>query len=303
MHRVDGRSYWFAGYFSPFDLQLMTRYAGAARAARDAETFDGRLPFAGARIVRVFDPDPVAAEQFSRTFDVPTAESLDAFAAGLDGVIVPFPAGGEARDYNAASPLVERGIPLFLDRIILEQSERLRAMCIAAQAQRVPLHIASFIRYLAPQLLPKGVDHAEGVVASAAGDPAGYGADLLGLIDQLMVGRAKSVTNIGDETGDVLRIAYDDGRHAELRLARDGKAPMHVTATGDGWHRDLELDGSHNHVGAMWQFEAFLESLDTRRPPVPYWRVLNNAAILHAAERRAFGQPISLGGANAGLEG
>ena len=80
------------------------------------KTFDGRIPFAGARIVRVFDPDAAAAQQFSETFNIPVARTLDEFADGLDGVIVPFRPGGHARDYAAVALLVERGIPLFLDR-------------------------------------------------------------------------------------------------------------------------------------------------------------------------------------------
>src|ERR1041384_7941121 len=53
MHRVDGRSYWFAGYFNPFDRELMIRYAGQVRADRFSESFGGTLPFVDARIVRV----------------------------------------------------------------------------------------------------------------------------------------------------------------------------------------------------------------------------------------------------------
>src|SRR3990167_8893037 len=101
----------------------MVRYAGPARADRFKETFNGKIPFKAARVVRVYDPDPVVARQFAETFGAETAETPESFAEDLDGVIVPFPAGGPERDYRAVAPLVERGIPLFLDRIILEQSE------------------------------------------------------------------------------------------------------------------------------------------------------------------------------------
>ena len=292
---MDGRSYWFAGYFNPFDRERMVRYAGQARADRFKESFDGKLPFVDAKIVRVFDPDPAAAKQFSETFSVPVARLLDEFADGLDGVIVPFPSGGPARDYAAVAPLVERGIPLFLDRIILEQSESLRKLCERALQRNAPLQVTSFPRYFAELLLPDRGASLLSAIVSTPGDPVGYGADLINLLDELMQCRAVSVTNIGDPEKDVLRIRYQDGRHALLQLFHHAKFPQHVTAFGDGWSRSLQFDGTQNHFAAMRQFEAFLRSLDTRQPPVPYDRVFANAALLHAAERREFGSEIALG--------
>ena len=294
MHRVDGRSYWFAGYFNPFDTDLMVRYAGRARAERFPETFGGRVPFGDARIVRVFDPDEVAARQFAQTFDVEVAATLEEFAEGLDAVVVPFPSGGPARDYAATAPLAQRGVPLFLDRIILEQSDQLRCICERAARQRVPLHVSSFVRYLGELLLPEAASTAQCVVASAAGEPDGYGADLLDLIDELIQARPESVTNLGDAKKDVLFIRYQDGRHAILQLFREIKVPTHVTALGSGWSRSLTLDGSQNHLGAFRQFEAFLRSLETREPPVAYGRVADDAFILLAAQRREFGRTFSV---------
>ncbi len=294
IHRVDGRSYWFAGYFNAFDRDKMIRYAGLARAERFRDTFGGRIPFAGARIVRVFDPDEEAACQFAETFGAQVACTLDEFAEGFDAVVVPFPSGGPARDYGATAPLAEKGIPLFLDRIILERSEQLRSLCERMAPRRVPLHVTSFMRYFAELFLPQGVARAECVVASTSGDPNGYGADLLDLIDELIKGQPQCVLNIGDSATDVLRIHYEDGRHAILQLFHRIKAPTQATAFGEGWSRSLVLDGSQNHLGAFRQFEAFLRSLDTRQPPVPYDRVMTNAAILHAAERREFGRTFAL---------
>ena len=290
LHRVDGRSYWFAAYFNPFDRAKMIEYAGQTRADRFQETFGGKIPFADAKIVKVFDPDPVPARQFSETFQVPVAASLDEFGDGLDGVIVPFPSGGHARDYAATAPLAERGIPLLLDRIILEQSDKLRALCDRLAPRRVPLHVTCFMRYLAEMILPAGASRAETAVISAAGEPVGYGADLLDLVDELMQAPPVSVLNAGDGDKDVLRIRYADGRHAILQLFRKTKVPMTATALGEGWSRSMVIDGSQYHFGAMRQFEAFLRSIDDREPPVPYARLFANAAVLHAAERREHGQ-------------
>ena len=295
MHRVDGRSFWFGGYFSAFDRALMVRHAGAARADRFAETFGGRLPFDGVRLVCVFDPDPAAAATFSETFGVPSAPSLEAFADGLDGVIVPFPAGGPARDYGAVAPLAERGIALFLDRLILEQHQSLRAVINSAQAHRAPLHVSSFVRYFAESLRPSAGARVDSVDAEVSGDPAGYGADLLDLIDELMQSAPCRVVNEGDERADMLRLGYPDGREARLRLLRAGKQPMTVTASGAGWTRSLVADGTQNHRAAFRQFEAFLAALESREPPVPYVRVLASAEVLLAAERRAYGREFRVG--------
>ncbi len=281
IHRVDGRSYWFAGYFNQFDRELMIRYAGQARADRFHETFGGQIPFAEARVVRVFDPDPVAARQFAETFNVTAAQTLDEFADGLDGVIVPFPAGGPARDYAVIAPLVERGIPLFLDRIILEQSDLLKTLCALATKRRAPLHVTCFLRYVTELLLPSGIMFAQTVAASATGDPAGYGADLLDLVDELMRGEPTSMVKEGNTEHHVVRIRYADGRDATVELFRGAKHPMQVTASGAGWTRSLQLDGSQNHFAAKRQFEAFLRSIETREPPIPYERIHRNAAILH----------------------
>ncbi len=290
MHRVDGRSFWFGGYFNAFDRDRMIRHAGAVRADRFAETFGGRVPLAGARIVSVFDPDPAAAAAFGETFGVPPAASPDVFAEGLDGVIVPFPAGGPARDYGAVAPLADRGIGLFLDRVILEQADALDGLCRLAAGRRAPLHISSFMRYLAELLRPSPSARVEAVEAEVSGEPAGYGADLLDLVDELMQGEPRTVINEGGADADVLRIGYADGRSAVLRLLRTGKRPAAATASGAGWVRSLVVDGSQNHLGAYRQFEAFVRALDTREPPVPYKRVLANAAILRFAERREFGR-------------
>jgi hypothetical protein len=294
LHRVDGRSYWFAAYFNPFHRERMIRYAGLARADRFHETFSGRIPFADARIVKVYDPDPLAAEQFADTFNVEIARNPDEFARGLDGVIVPFPSGGHSRDYAVTAPFAERGLPLSLDRIILEQSPQLQALCARVSAQRTPLQITCFIRYLSELFRPAGAGPARTVTASTGGDPVGYGADLLDLVDELMQGQAVSVRNAGSRDKNDLHIRYADGREAILQLTRHGKAPMQVAASGEGWSRSLTIDGSQYHLGAMRQFEAFLRSIDTREPPVPYARVQANAAILHTAQRQEFDVEIPL---------
>lgn len=291
LHRVDGRSYWFAAYFNVFDRELMIRHAGQARADRFTETFGGQIPFADARIVKVYDDDRMAARQFAETFGVAVAETLDDFAEGLDGVIVPFPSGGERRDYAVTAPLARRGIPLFLDRVILEQSEALARLMAESPA---PLHVTGFMRYFADLMLPEGVTRAETVVATAHGEPAGYGADLLDLVDELMGSVPVSVLNAGGELADIVRIRYADGRHAILQLYREGNIPMTVSAFGDGWQKTLPIDGSQFHHGAIRQFRAFLRSIETRQPAVPYARVLANAAVLRAIERREFGREIQL---------
>jgi len=289
LHRVDGRSYWFGGYFNAFDRELMVRYAGEARADRFKETFGGQVPFANARIVKVYDDDRTAAGQFAETFGVEVAESLDEFADGLDGVIVPFPSGGERRDYEVTAPLARRGIPLFLDRIILEQSDVLRHLMAGSPA---PLHVTCFMRYFAGLMLPEGAPRPECVVATAHGEPAGYGADLLDLVDELMGGEPVSVLNAGDEQADFARIRYADGRHAILQLFREKSLSMNVTAFSEDRQSILPIDGSQFHYGAFRQFQAFLRSIETREPPVPYARVLANAAVLHTIERREFGREM-----------
>ncbi|MAE61258.1 MAG: hypothetical protein CMJ49_07860 [Planctomycetaceae bacterium] len=296
MCRVDGRSYWFGGYFGAFDRRLMIEHAGAARADRFDETLGGRVPLAGARLVSVYDDDRAAAEAFGATFDVPVAATLEEFAEGMDGVIVPFPAGGDARDYRAVAPLVERGIPLFLDRIILEQADVLRGLLAEGQDRGVPLHVTCFMRYLDECLRPADDAGApvRWVTATASGDPVGYGADLLDLIDALMGCRPVSVINVGDDGGDVLRIGYERGRHAILQLIRDTHVPMVVAAGGADWHRSVELDGSQFHRGAMRQFEAFVRAMDTREPPVAADRILTHANLLRFAESRRIGVVHSL---------
>lgn len=295
IHRVDGRSYWFGGYFGGFRRELMSEYAGAARADRFAETFAGQVPLADARLVKVYDPeDPVAAQQFAATFGVPVAGSLAEFADGLDAVVVPFPSGGPRRDYAVTAPLAERGLPLFLDRIILEQTDVLRALMSRCAAARVPLHVTCFVRYLAPLLLPEPGVPVRRVTASTGGDAVGYGADLLDLVDELLQAPPVQVCNRGDAHADVLRLGYADGREAELRLLHDSKPPMTVTVTGDGWTRSLTLGPEHNHLGAFRQFQAFVRAIATREPPVPYQRVLASAAVLQVAQRRLFGETIPI---------
>lgn len=286
MMRVDGRSFWFAGYFNRFDRDRMIRYAGQARADRFVESFNGRLPFADARIVRVLDNDASAAAQFAETFDVEVARNLDHFAEGLDGVIVPFPAGGPARDYAVVRPLVERGLPLFLDRIILEQADALQSLCDLAVARQAPLLVSAFTRYLAPLVLPEPTARPDAVTVTAGGDPDGYGADLLDLVDELMDAPPQRAINVGHDRADVLRILYPDNRHAVLQLFHGPKPPMTVEVVGNGWTKHMELDGSQNHFGAMRQFEAFLRSIDTRLPAVTYDRLRRNAAILRFASQR-----------------
>ena len=301
LHRVDGRSYWFAGYFNAFDRELMIRYAGEMRADRFNETFGGQIPFPDARIVKVYDDDREAAAQFAATFGVEVAETLDDFAEGLDGVVVPFPSGGHARDYGATAPLAKGwgpgaggtpaipGVPLSLDRIILEQSDVLAALMREVEA---PLQVTCFMRYLAEMILPPGVARAESVIATAHGDHVGYGADLLDLVDGLMQGQPVSVLNAGDEKADIARIRYADGRHALLQLFHEAHPAMHVTAYGDGWSKGLEIEASIFHFGAFRQFQAFLRSIETREPAVVYARVLGNAAVLHAIGKHAFNQEI-----------
>ncbi|HYE04036.1 MAG TPA: Gfo/Idh/MocA family oxidoreductase [Planctomycetota bacterium] len=126
----------------------MTRRIGIAGCGGIARTHLAAYLAAGARVVRVYDPVPAAAERFAAECGAKAVASIEALAApGIDAASVCSPPGAHPA---ACLALLAAGIPTLVEKPLAADLAGARTVADAARAARAPLMVGFCHRHHGP---------------------------------------------------------------------------------------------------------------------------------------------------------
>jgi len=247
----------------------------------------GDVRVEGARVVKIYDPDREAAQMMAEIYDIDeVVDSPEALTEGTDAVIVAD--SGEYAKAELAIPALERGMPVFIDKPLAETAEDARRIVAIAAAHNAPLMSCSSFRWcdaaweMREQLARIGqVALLVGVAGQGkfhvyAIHPTEFAYGILG------PGTA-SVTNVGAEDRDVVRLRRRDGGQVVLNMywGQVISGGQMFTACGKGgWH-------TVNKLGALYDpmLEAFLTMVRTGQMPISGDEMVEVIAVVDAARR------------------
>jgi len=185
-------------------------------------------------------------------------------------------------------PFLSAGKPCFVDKPFAHSIEDAALMVETARAHGAALTTSSSLRY-APELL-----EASGRIAALGelrhcsligpGELFFYGIHLTDVLMRLMGPGVEAVSNLREESIDLLSVTYGDGRSACLQVVRNTAYCFAAKLIGTQGVLEIEPHDPRNYVVQM---QAFLGMLETGEEPVPEAEMLEAVKVLVAADRSA----------------
>jgi predicted dehydrogenase len=250
----------------------------------------GCEPIGNARVVTVFDDDKKKAADFARRYSVENvAEDPSDLIGNIDGALVLYPYFRAADNHvKYGRPLLEAGIPTFLDKPLAASFEAASGIIDLARKGGGPLMSCSALRYAIEleKLLSKLPELGELRVGFFSGpnNLLDYGVHLIETMHTIM---GSGVDHVYCESGrltDAGTVLYSDGKSASLQLIRDSHDPFHVVIHGEKGRAETNIS---DPVFYRRMLGKFLTMIGTRRPPIPYDHTLEIMATLFSLKRSA----------------
>lgn len=241
----------------------------------------------GARIVRLWDPSRANAERMAQVYGIEeVCDSPEELAQGVDAAL--FAETGRFDMLPSAAPLLERGIPCYLDKPLAQAADRAREIVDFARRHDAPLLSCSGWRFCdgAEQLRAQmaeigGAELLVGIMNLASFDVyAIHGIEMaLGLLGP----GVEHVTSVGQEGRDVACLRWPDGRQAVLHLYdRSIKAGRRFIIYGpDGCAEVSDLGEIHQPL-----LQQFLDMCRTRESPLADEEMIEAVTVLEAVRAR-----------------
>jgi len=214
-----------AGYHA---VQFAKMFNGMNEAHKDLDPFGGGPPMAtieGAKVVRVYDEYRSGAELLSKLCDVPqVADSLEEMFEGLDAIVICDDL--KFTHYRFARPFLQRGIPVLLDKLLLDKPfpdnvERARDLIDCARDHESLLMTSSALKYArAFEKLYRGEESIGEVVMACCMGPADlmwkrpfvfYGMHAVTIGHYAINDRPVEVVDIGERGRSVVGVKYMNG--------------------------------------------------------------------------------------------
>ncbi|MSS72047.1 MAG: Gfo/Idh/MocA family oxidoreductase [Candidatus Latescibacteria bacterium] len=250
-------------------------------------TGSARRRIEGARVIKVWDPDPIWAERLAETCDIPeVCETPEACSEGVDGVVIVDDGSGEHSQY-AAHPL-KKGIPTFCDKPLAMTARRAQEIADLVRETGTPFMSASSLRFV-PDIvaLRDGVaDLGEVHLATAVcgNELVYYGIHALSMVYGVFGGGAISCVNVGQPGRNIVRVRFQKGRDLVLMVAEREfmRAGYQISVYGTGGWRTVNPD-----LADLYYFlqERFIHMVRTGEEPVPVEEEVEVIAVLEAGKR------------------
>jgi predicted dehydrogenase len=151
--RCDTHGYWYAPFFAECDPELLRKNDYPVYHYFYSDIFDPgklRIPqVSGFDLVKVWDADPVRARDFAKTFlGKPQAcDTLKEMTDGIDAVFIADCSGDGFDHVELASPFLEKGIPVYVDKPFASNLSDARTMIELAQKHGTNVMSASLLEY------------------------------------------------------------------------------------------------------------------------------------------------------------
>jgi predicted dehydrogenase len=242
---------------------------------------------AGARVVKVWDPDQSAAAALANACSIESvASSPEACCAGVDAVLIVDDGSGAQWKY-AEHPL-RKGVPTFCDKPLAMTAREAAAVARLARQTKTPFLSASSLRFV-PDILKLREELPQLGDVNLASAVCGnelvyYGIHALSMIYAVLGPGAKSAVNVGRAGSHIVRLRFGDKRDVVLLVAEKEvmRAGYQINLYGaKGWRSVTpNLTNLYSYL-----LEAFLDLVVTGKESVPIEEEVEVIAALEAAER------------------
>ncbi len=259
---------------------ILNGFDPARAQAEDWPQIGGDQPrIDGGRIVSLWDPDRERARRMARVYGIERAcDSPEELADSVDAAL--FVEDGSFDKLPHIRPLLERGLPCYLDKPLAQRAEEAAEIVDLAHRHGAPLLSCSGWRfcdgagYLREQMDQiGGAKLLIGIISMSSFDV--YAIHGVEMALELIGSGVEEVTGIGREGARVACLRWSDGRQAVLHLYdRSIRAGRRFIIYGpDGPAETADLGEIHPPL-----LERFLEMCRTRESP------LDNAEMIEAVE-------------------
>jgi predicted dehydrogenase len=257
------------------------------------------LGIPGAKVTHVWCDDRADAARVARAVGIPCiADRAEDVIGKVDAAIIATDRGWEHVD--RARPLIEAGIPLFIDKPLCDCEDHLRQF-VAWQKEGKPLLSTSCMRYAREYAAVREQ------MSAAVGEPRlitmttpktweRYGIHALeGVYPLLAPGGWLSVANTGTENANIVHVRRQSGVDVVLAAVSDmygafGKLSVY------GTKGSLTAGFEHTFFAFKAQLVAFVEYLRTGELPFPFAETVELMKIIVAGirSREQSGRTVSL---------
>lgn len=242
----------------------------------------------GARVVKLWDPDQVAAKKLAAATGVEeVAASPEAACEGVDAVLIIDDGSGAQWKY-ATHPL-KKGVPVFCDKPLAMTAREAQSVAKLVRETGTPFMSASSLRFvpdivkLREETLPTLGDVHLGN-AACGNELVYYGIHALSMVYAVLGPGAVSAINVGQPDANVVRLRFANHRDIVLTVGtRDWmRAGYQITLYGTkGWATvQPDLKNLYSYL-----LEDFLRLLDTGEESVPVEEEVEVIAALEAGKR------------------
>jgi predicted dehydrogenase len=215
----------------------------------------------------------------------------------VDGVLVVDDTNGGARHSELATPFIEAGLPVFVDKPMTTRLADAIALFDLAERHNAPLLSCSALRFSVELAALREQVSALGRLSSITSvgpeEWFYYGIHAVELVGALTDDRPLTVHRHAMDNKDVAVVTYDTGLVAVIETLRDAGYLFNASVYGEHGHLSFDVeDGMGFYTNTM---REFTKMIDTRTSPLRKEQTLDVLAILHAGIRSAeTGQTVSI---------
>ena len=259
-----------------------------------AKTLNIEKKIEGAQVVCVWGETRKFAQAAAEAGQIPTiVKEPEDMIGQVDAAIVDHRHG--KHHLPAAKPLLEAKLPLFIDKPFCYRTAEGKRFLTRAGELDVPVCSFSVLpkqtSFVAAQDAIQELGRILAVVSTGPCDLRSkyggvffYGIHPMELMVAVMGKRVKSVRNVGAKGAAVVRVTFTDGRMGVLTVYERGLAyTLEITLHGSKGHLRLPINDHQGFYSNM--MGAFLDMVETGKPPIPYDQTLNIIRSLELAKR------------------
>jgi predicted dehydrogenase len=267
----NGHPYSWSAIFNGFDPEAMARCPYAAIPEYLGKQPPETLGVPGARVTHVWTEDPAEAEAIAAASLVPQVVSAPEEVIGeVDAVFLPTDKGWE--HVERARPFVEAGLPLFVDKPLVDNEADLRTFCAWVE-ERAAIMSSSCMRYC-KEFMPYRASTAnlgELRYASITTPKSWerYGIHALESIYPILGPGFVSARHSGDERANVVHFRHQGGAEAVVVALEDmygGFGCLQLAGT-QGQAQAVSAD---SYFAFKSQLVAFIDYLRSGKLPFPW---------------------------------
>ncbi len=237
-------------------------------------------------------------EQLVQDWGVTLYDTIEELCENVDAILL---TSVDGRPHlEQARPVIEAGLPIFIDKPLAASLEDAVAIFDLAEAHEVPMFSSSSLRYY-----DSVVEMAQADVGAITGaDSVGpcaiepthpdlfwYGIHAVEMLFTIMGPDCEEVVRVHTEDTDLVVGRWADGRVGTFRGIRNAHSPFRLTIYGTDGIEAERITGSYRG-----QLEVALEMFRTGEPPISREETLAIFAFMQAAEvsKERDGAPVRL---------